>query len=178
MEIYVIRHTAPVVPPGVCYGQSDVKLSSSFPREAEAVKNRLQSLGWSPLYPVFSSPLERCIALARFLSNRRIITDERLLELHFGAWEMKKWEEIPKIQLEKWGKDYVRQAPPGGESYRMLVARVGDFMEDLRNNPAPSATLVTHAGVIRAIHVWSGITGWEESFNMPVDYGQVFKFEI
>ena len=34
MEVTFIRHTSVDVPPGVCYGQSDVPLRDSFEQEA------------------------------------------------------------------------------------------------------------------------------------------------
>ena len=43
MNITFIRHTSVDVPPGVCYGQTDVPLRSTFPQEAANVRMRLQA---------------------------------------------------------------------------------------------------------------------------------------
>ena len=40
MEVLLIRHTAVEVAPGICYGQTDVPLKSTFEQEAEVVKVR------------------------------------------------------------------------------------------------------------------------------------------
>ena len=38
MELILIRHTSVDVPPGVCYGQTDVPLKSTFEQEAEITR--------------------------------------------------------------------------------------------------------------------------------------------
>ena len=38
MKVYIIRHTAPDVPQGTCYGQTDVPLKETFETEARAVQ--------------------------------------------------------------------------------------------------------------------------------------------
>ena len=42
MEIVLIRHTSVDVPPGVCYGQTDVPLKPSFEQEAAVSKENLK----------------------------------------------------------------------------------------------------------------------------------------
>lgn len=42
MEIVLIRHTSVDVPPGVCYGQTDVPLKPSFEQEAAVTKENLK----------------------------------------------------------------------------------------------------------------------------------------
>lgn len=41
MEVILIRHTSVDVPPGTCYGQSDVPLRDTFEQEAEAASQHL-----------------------------------------------------------------------------------------------------------------------------------------
>ena len=43
MEVIFIRHTSVDVPPGVCYGQSDVPLRDSFSQEAAVTSENLKS---------------------------------------------------------------------------------------------------------------------------------------
>ena len=64
MEVILVRHTSVDVPPGTCYGQTDVALRSTFPEEAEAVYRRLA--GYVPFDRVYTSPLRRCIRLAEY----------------------------------------------------------------------------------------------------------------
>lgn len=44
MDIYLIRHTTPDVPPGTCYGQSDVDVAASFMDEFSALHPKLKHL--------------------------------------------------------------------------------------------------------------------------------------
>ena len=53
MEIYLIRHTTPDVAKGICYGQTDLALTATFPEEAEHVLKQLPP----DLDVVYSSPL-------------------------------------------------------------------------------------------------------------------------
>ena len=45
MNAVLVRHTRSVVPPGVCYGRTEVPLADTFPEEARAVRERLP---WVP----------------------------------------------------------------------------------------------------------------------------------
>lgn len=54
MEIVLIRHTSVDVPPGVCYGQTDVPLKPSFEQEAAVTKENLKV--YLPFEHVYTSP--------------------------------------------------------------------------------------------------------------------------
>ena len=56
MNVYIIRHTAPDVPQGTCYGQTDVPLKETFKTEARAVKDSIPDITFDAVY---SSPLSR-----------------------------------------------------------------------------------------------------------------------
>ena len=63
-EVYLIRHTTPLIKAGLCYGSSDIDVEDSFVEEAEGIKTVLKEF-----YPdvVVSSPLIRCMKLANHL---------------------------------------------------------------------------------------------------------------
>ena len=122
MEIYLVRHTTPDVPHGVCYGRQDVGLADSFEREANAVLDKLlqftvagrdsNSAGPSfEVTQVFCSPLHRCERLARSLTATAPRIEQRLVEMDFGRWEMQRWDQIPPEQLAAWERDPVHFAP-------------------------------------------------------------------
>ena len=98
MEVYLIRHTSVDVAPGVCYGQTDVPLRPTFEAEAAVCNQQLQSL--APFDAVFTSPLTRCVRLATFCGYPDAIRDIRIMEINFGAWEMKPFDEIHDPRLE------------------------------------------------------------------------------
>ena len=55
---------------------------------------------------VFSSPLTRCVQLAERLSDN-VTTDARLLELDFGDWEGKRFDDIDVDVLQQWTDNFV-----------------------------------------------------------------------
>lgn len=141
MILHLIRHPRPLIAPGVCYGRLDVEAENPLPI-AERLRDELP-----PGLPVWSSPLQRCLRLARLLDpNAR--TDDRLAEMNFGDWEGMAWDAVPRAELDAWAADVGGYAPPGGESPLSLQRRAMAFFDQL---VAPEAIVVTHAGVIRTL---------------------------
>ena len=132
MEVYLIRHTAVDVPAGYAYGQTDVPLKATFPEEAACVK---QSLEGHTFDQVWSSPLSRCRRLATFCGYPEPMTDPRLMEVNFGEWEMKSWDDVSSDPRSvAWFADWLNQPTPGGESFSDQYRRVSAFLEDLRQS--------------------------------------------
>lgn len=122
---------------------------------------------------VYSSPAPRCRALVEHLGWQTQY-DPRLLELDFGDWEGRAWQDIPRAESEPWMADFVRRTPPNGESYAALQVRVVDFLRELQQQGAEHAAIVSHAGVIRAALAWLRNIPLEHSFQrIRVDYGEV-----
>jgi alpha-ribazole phosphatase len=174
MRLTVIRHTSVDVPPGVCYGFTDVALKPSFQAEAEIVKNQLFGKTFDKVY---SSPLSRCTLLADYCGYIPVL-DPRLKELNFGDWEMKSWMEIDKQEASAWFSDWINYPAKNGESYQMMQKRIFAFMDELRSSNTQSICIFTHGGVIRLIHVYLSIFEISASFEFSVEYGQIFKFNI
>ncbi len=148
MILHLVRHPPPDVGTGLCYGRSDVA-----PTGVEAALARLKPL-LPPEAPVFSSPLTRCRVLAEGLHPAPGF-DERLMEMHFGEWEMRRWDEVDIAGLDAWAADVAGFAPPGGECGMAVQARALAFVAGLT---MPEAVLVTHAGVMRALLAhWLGL---------------------
>ncbi|RZK45416.1 MAG: alpha-ribazole phosphatase, partial [Hymenobacter sp.] len=146
MEIYLIRHTA-VQAPGICYGYHDVPLADTFAAEAAQLRTKLPP----PPYHVFSSPAQRCLALAQAVAPD-LTPDERLREMNFGTWENRLWTELPRTETEPWMADYVTLAPPSGETFGAVQQRAAAFLTELTATAAAEPTLVfTHGGTIRAL---------------------------
>lgn len=171
MPLYLIRHTRVGCAPGLCYGQRDVPLADSFAAEAQAVRETLarQFPGGPP--PVWSSPSQRCRALADALGSPYRI-DARLMELNFGAWEGRTWAELDSPEARHWGDHWQSAAPPGGESLPQLLARLREFLAEIETG---DALLITHAGPIRALHHLLLGEPLETAFRRPVGYGQLLR---
>ena len=177
MDIYLIRHTKTNTLKGLCYGQSDVALAESFIEEAHQLRQKLPALKSNSL--VFSSPLTRCVKLAERLSDN-VTTDARLLELNFGDWESRHFDDIDSDDLQQWTDNFVDFAPPSGESFIVLCQRARAFWLDVVHdmNPAPEQILIiTHAGVIRALLAYILKLPPANAFQFRVDLGSIHKLQ-
>lgn len=177
MQIYLVRHTTPQVEVGTCYGQTDLALAESFEQELEMVKSKLSHL---QVARVYSSPLQRCAQLAQCFGNLGPIHyDPRMMELNFGDWEMKKWSDIPKGELDVWGEEHVMKAPPNGESFHNLSLRCIELITELRNQAHnESIVLFTHAGVIRSMLAHVMDLPLQNAFRLHVDYGSITQLDF
>ncbi|MCY4583844.1 MAG: histidine phosphatase family protein, partial [Chloroflexi bacterium] len=109
---------------------------------------------------VYSSDLVRARETAEIIvaaSNTgpyEIVFDQRLREVSFGKLEGKTWtemdDEIKAVQHER----DLGFAPPGGESYRELLDRLGGFADMLQERHTNGDVLVVgHGAAFRALVV-------------------------
>lgn len=159
MKIYMIRHTAVAVAPGICYGQTDVPVKATFPEEAAAVQRKLS--GITP-DAVFSSPLRRCVLLAEYCGYAPIAVDDRLKELHFGEWEGKAWNDI---DMSVWESDWINLPAPGGESLMQMFERFSSFLDDLKEKNYRTVFLFIHGGIIGCARVYFHDCTIRDSFS-------------
>lgn len=176
MILHLIRHTKVNVEPGVCYGQKDVELLESYPEELLAVKEQIKDLEFDAHY---SSPLSRAKTLATDLFEDAVTVDDRLMELNFGDWEGKAWDEIKDPFLDKWMDDFVNKKCSNGESFVMLHERVVQFLEDLKKLEHKHIAIVTHGGVIRTLQAIHKNIELKEAFNeAPAAFGELVQLEF
>lgn len=175
MKLTLIRHTSVAVAKGVCYGQSDVPVADSFETEADEVCGRLNGRKFDAVY---SSPLSRCVKLARRCGYVNPRLDRRLMEMNFGEWEMKRYDEITDPRIELWYADFLNVRPTGGESSMEQRERFLDFISDLRASGYGSVAIFTHGGImIHALATLCGLTD-EEAFARQPGYGEIIEIEL
>lgn len=176
MEIYLVRHTSVDVPRGTAYGQTDVPLRDTFPEEAEKVKQQLEGQRFDAVY---TSPLSRCIRLAAYCGYPDATPDNRLLELHFGEWEMKTWDELQADpRAAAWWDDWINTPTPRGESFRQQYDRLAHFLEETRAQGLQRICLFTHGGILSAARIYTGEIPFREAFRQVLPYGTVLRIEI
>ena len=168
MILHLVRHPKPVIAPGICYGQLDIS-AENVAAAATSLRAELP-----PGLPVWSSPLQRCRALASLLHPSPII-DSRLTEMNFGDWEGRPWDSIPRAEIDAWAADVAAYVPPGGESAEALQRRALDFIAGLA---VPEAVIVTHAGVIRTLLAhWQGLPP-ERWTSLVFDYASCTRVDV
>ena len=178
MEVYLIRHTETVAEKGVCYGQTDIALKKPYLKEFSNIAKQVNVNNVT----IYSSPLKRCSILSEFIQKQIKISlpikfDDRLKEINFGDWELKKWDEI---NATHWMDDFVNKTTPNGESFQDLYQRVIDFITKelvIKNNNYPTI-IIAHAGVIRCFMCYAKHIELKDAFDLEVAYGSVHKIDI
>lgn len=178
MEVYLVRHTETICEKGICYGQSDVNIAEPFDEIFDRILSELPSKA-----AIFTSPSKRCSILAKHIQeNIKVISyqeDNRLKEMNFGDWELKKWDDIPYKELNPWMEDFVNIKASNGESFVELHKRVGDFLADkIQQKTNDPVIIVTHSGVIRSIICHQTSLPLKDAFQNKVDFGDVIKIEF
>ena len=103
-------------------------------------------------------------------------TDDRLREIHYGHWEGELWNELPAKdpqgfaarEADKWG-----WRPTGGESYRDLSERVGEWLGEVERN----VVIAAHGGVMRVLRGLSSRLAPDEIFQLDVPQDKVLVVE-
>jgi alpha-ribazole phosphatase len=176
MDIYLVRHTKVGIGKEYCYGISDVELDENFDRDFAVVKEKLDKISFTRTY---TSNLKRCRLLSEFIAQN-VLTEDALLEMNLGDWELMKWSEIDQTLLEAWMSDFVHVAPPNAENFMDFSMKSVLFFDKLASESQSSDVMlvVTHSGVIRSLvcHVLN--MPLANAFNFEVDFGSVTKIEI
>lgn len=133
-------------------GSSDDALSQ---RGWEQMWAAVGEVGWDR---IIASPLARCAAFAQALAARRGIPleiDERLREMHFGAWEGRTAAELMAEDadaLARFWQNPGAYPPPDAEPLRDFQARVlHAWREIIRDHAGQRVLLVSHGGPMRVV---------------------------
>lgn len=182
MAIFLVRHTAPDILPGICYGATNVPVhEAEFARVIPLIDAALPETAL-----VVTSPLTRCRRLADFLAmssksgskDREVIVDGRLVERDLGRWTNKLWEDIARDEAREFAANFLDHWPPpvvtddgpilrglevapqvgAGESVRAMQTRVlRGFEAAWELAVGRNLVIVAHAGPIAAM-----IAHWQD----------------
>ena len=128
-----------------------------------------------------SSPLMRArqtmelMRAALGLNPAAFELDARLMEISYGEWEGLTLQEIKAREptvLERRERDKWDFMPPGGESYRQLAKRVGDWYALLARDTVAAA----HGGVARVLMANFHILPEDEASHTDIRHGAVYVF--
>jgi len=169
--LWLWRHPKPVAAAGRCTGQTDLPVDR---RRAKRLAHRVRQVARRHGLPaeVWTSPLQRCAAVGRWLARWgwRHRVDARLLELDFGAWDGRRWVDIPWAEVQAWEADFCAHRPGGGESLASLASRVMAWRAD--SAAGRPQLVVAHAGVVNLLRLgaaWPGLSA--ANWPRPPGYG-------
>ena len=154
MRLYLARHGESTGnAERLIFGQRDYPLTEKGRAQARALGRSLEG---ARIERVVASPLIRALETARLARpNAAIETDARLMEQFMGRWEGLTEAEVLadnaplwRAMLADWTRD--QAAPPGGESYSALSARVSLAVSEIIARGEDSL-IVAHAGVLAAM---------------------------
>jgi probable phosphoglycerate mutase len=169
-------------------GQRNVPLDGAGREQARAIGRYLRGAMGEEMALIdgaggfWASPLARTretMELSRAamgLSPQPYQVDSRLKELTFGVWEGLTWSEVWEKdptgararEADKWNF-----APPGGESYAMLVERLKPWLAERDK----ATFLVAHGGIARVFFALLAGMPDAEAASAPVWQGRALIFE-
>ena len=130
-------------------GQTDVELTADGRAQLPYLTKRFAE---TPLAAVYTSPLRRAEETAAAIVGRQdipVFVDKRLIEMCFGAWEMRPWGEVnlesPELK-RAFLHDPDRWHVPGSEAHTAVQERMLAAMTDIaraRTTEKPSPSRAT-----------------------------------
>ena len=137
-------------------GRAELALTKKGVAQAEALAARI-ARAWKPAV-VYTSALQRCVVNGTIIANvsgAKAIPLEGLLDIVYGAWQMRSHEEVKAEAPDayrRWRVAPQRMRFPDGESLQDVVARTADVVRlVLERHPSDTVVMVGHDSVNRAI---------------------------
>ncbi|MEY8883075.1 histidine phosphatase family protein [Donghicola sp. XS_ASV15] len=174
-QLYLVRH-GPThvktligwtdVPADLSDGAALARLDAALPADAVVV----------------SSDLTRAISTADAIQGKRVRLphDTRLREIHMGDWEARTWQDVD-AEYGDWLRRYYEEpgdiAPPAGESWNTLSARVWQVLEGLLSQHQ-CVVAVAHMGpILSMVQRAKGITAYE-ALGHPIAHLSLTQIEF
>ena len=146
--IYLVRHGQTAQNQAkLLQGRSDHPLNDQGMAQAAALGDWFRAQG-IVFDRVYSSPLRRAVQTARLIAGQDadLVLDPRLTEMDYGPYEgMDLTHPAPEVLT--FFRDFIHNpAPAGMEPLAAVVARLGEFLEELAPKAGAGTTLIsTHA---------------------------------
>jgi broad specificity phosphatase PhoE len=135
-------------------GRTDAPLTEVGVQQAAAAAKRLASAG---LGVIVTSPLLRTVQTAQAVAavtGAAVVTDDGFRETDFGAWEGLTFAEVRErwpAEITAWLAD-PEVAPPGGESFTDVSARVTEALDRvLAARAGQTVLIVSHVTPIKML---------------------------
>lgn len=150
MNLYVIRHGETNMGKNRIIATETESLNDNGIQQAISIGNELEKLDINIIY---CSPIERAkhtLKLLNLDNNIPIVIDDRLKERNMGIYEKVSFDDLDWKKFWSYNSDLKYSEL---EPMKNVYERISDFLDEIRvQKHNKNILLVTHGGVIRAIH--------------------------
>ena len=172
-------------------GRSETKLNEVGLNQAKLAKEYLDENNIKADY-VFSSPLGRARKTAKiltpYLSDENFFVADKMIEMCFGAYELRKREE-----LEKEDPEFIKTffytpdkfvEHDGIESFEALIKRCGSFVNELKEfdikhkDEELTVFVTSHGAAIRGVSSFVNKTPIKDFWKLPVHNLAMFNLDL
>ena len=176
VEVTFVRHCeVEEAYKGKYNGHIDIGLSKKGFADAKKIAQTLQKEQYDLIY---ASDLLRVQQTLNTLQRReKVVVTSALREKSWGKHEGMSFDEIVATGIQyttftKWLEDLDGE---GVEEYTQRVLRY--FYDTILQSRVKKILIITHAGVIRTIVASCKGLSLQESFTLPLSYGEIVKLE-
>lgn len=150
-------------------GRLDTPLNNTGIEQAQALAKRCKALRFDAVY---TSPLQRARTTAHIVSgfeDAAMFKDDRLIEIAFGVWEGRVMSDIGDAFTPFFEAPDQYKPPEGGESFAVLCARTGRFLDDMKTRASGKRVLVvSHGAAIASMLMQVRGVPLAEAWAVPV----------
>lgn len=187
LTLYLVRHGVADDATGRCVGHHDLALS---PAGADGLARLGQRWPLPRPTRVVASDLARARDSAAVLAggwspSPPVATDARLREMHFGAWDGRRWADVERDDAQRmldWMARWHEARVPEGEGFGDVIARAAAWLADAvqaaRVDGRDALAVVAHAGSIRALLVHALGLPPALAFRLRVDHARVSALRV
>jgi broad specificity phosphatase PhoE len=171
--LIIVRHGRTIAnAAGLLQGRVDHPLDEVGEQQAQRIASALGAVD-----RVISSPLVRARETAAAL-GRPVEIDDRWLELDYGEFDGRAMRDVPIELWRQWLAD-ADFAPPGGESYGNLTARVGEACAELLADAQDRMiVVVSHVSPIKAAVAWALGVPATVAFRCHLDQASICRIDV
>lgn len=152
MKIWITRHgQTNLNKKHLMQGRTNEPLNDTGRMQAREARKKIGSILFDAVY---SSPLDRAIETASIIGNvskNQVIIDERITEMNFGQYELKKYTGMGWKMTLFWLLPEIMPSPKGVETIDALVGRSSSFLSEIEKKDYDNVLIVCHGGIIRAL---------------------------
>ncbi|MDO6452339.1 histidine phosphatase family protein [Neptunomonas phycophila] len=176
MVVEALRHGETTA--GHCYlGVTDALLT---PFGVSQMEEALHGLSAKDYDCVITSPLRRCADFAKEWAGLScpVAINPNFQEFNFGDWDGLTAKKIMALwpgQLEQFWQNPLVFTPPNGETLSHFFKRVGRGLQSMQATADHRVLLITHGGVIKAIHCILHDKPASEMFAVEVKHASLHR---